>query len=1746
MTVYYYDLFTGTAGTLLTSHTADSGATWPIDDNHLYNYNSIQLDGNAAVFLEGTQPTLEIPSATQPSSQNFEVLFTFKRLSALSGSSSGVELLRQAPFTGSAEDYAFVYNEGSGFTFLHAGTPVGGYAAGPAVGTIWYLTVDVSTSGADTSFASYYSTTSGGTWTALTNYSVATPSDAVAAGLRFVGTSATTTTGHHIGRLVVQDPSSTTATLSGPTSGNLGSQSRAFTVTLDKAAGYGGITVTPASTGGSDTFQATLGGGNVSTITIAAGSTTGTFYLTPAGPSGNRSISITTSPALTYSGSPITYSAAAVPTAATLSGPTSGIVGVQTTAFTVTLNQPASTGGVTVTPASSNGSDTFQATQGGANVSTITIPAGSTSGTFSLTPGGTTGNRTISISAGSLSTPGSPLTYDALTTATTYAVTGASGGHQLVPVTWTITLTSGDFSGTITATPGGGTGQCQIYQTFPVAFSGNGTLSKTFTFTPIGADSVTLTFTNSGSLTNPSPETYVSTGIYLEDTFTGSTGTPIQNHSSNALPGIPSGSTWSIPTGGNIQLDGLAYGGTFFESSGTSTTLSSAKMPTALPYEVVFSITQYSAIDTIADVILYQHGSTVLTLQYRYNIGFTLNWNGSGVTGGNTYPDILHPGQGSNSVPFGTHVYLKCDLLSNLNVNVYWSTSLSGPWTLLFNPAPSLASGLTFPAQCGLQYSLSTHTSSTGVHIGAIIVQDIPPAQPTCSISNAYVTTGGQSVAFFFERGLTGSGGTAVIPTTMNYAPSFFRNGTSLDREVNAWITGYHSCAIVQFQPGTQINPGDVVTVSTPASWMSFGTTDSANQVTNLPIANHSGMSCFGTNTLVKTFKPGLNFSHLGSTDYTLYNVPKNWRYRLGMAVNSAVTRDGYPRHMAATTITQSFLNVSGTNFIDSTGYPGVPGFWAIGYDDNYVANGGSPTTLSIVSQDATQCTVQQITGNNNPGIGGIGQYYLFQVQLTAGSATANTPISLQWTNSAQTPYVSNLWIVGPGDFTVPGAGNTTWTFDRSQPYALSGQLLSRLANGAGSMRWIDATLGYANYCNMTEPWEEPQLTDFSWSCNRFQASPYPNIAYSQARPFSPSGSFIYQAFIAGQRGSTWTCSSGLSAAITDTISTSIMISSANTDPIFSGIIIQIDSEQMYVRALTNTITGALTVIRGFAGTAPATHLVNAPVTILSKRWAWTSLATIIGLNAQFVEFVTTAPHGLKGPVQFTLGGSFPLFTFTDGSAGQFSGVDAWPWVTGPSTFMVVQQGSLASFSSTISGGSVTNLTLTYGGFGYIASVSNIPIIITGGGGNGASAYAVTNSSGVVTGFTGLVGGSGYTSRPTVSIPFTNNAPTTLSAAQSLAGSTVSSWNPSASNGLPMEFIAMVTGSFPGTHLHVNIPLAATDAYVYDVAIKIVNNFPPGRRVYVELADEPWNWAFNEYGMSLWLSALSGVSNPYYYIVVRTGQIRTIFRNVFGSRANEIYAMVNIQWGGAPSWVSYTGTPTPSQIAAMGSLQLASYYDVPIDANAVAPYVNLDDSSATIAAWNSSTIQQMADLWVHDMYYNTQAWSSWTASQQAYIAQYNATPASPNYNGTAGTCFLYGYEAGFGAPPNGINNGATISHDIVYDPDWLIIEQDFYALLQASKFVNANLYSYDIYYDGTANWGLYHSPYQPYGIGDGSDGKANNRLCLATPGFTHTKAATTNQDQQNVSVRGQAFLDWMQPAQAKKRMLSVPYRFVNR
>ncbi len=110
----------------------------------------------------------------------------------------------------------------------------------------------------------------------------------------------------------------TTATLSGPTIGLIGVPSTNFTITLNSAAGTGGVSCPVTSSHSGDSVTSTP-------VVIAAGQTTGTFTVTPSphnlGDVGTRNITLgTTTPSLTIAGSPIAYLAQAYYPAAMMLG----------------------------------------------------------------------------------------------------------------------------------------------------------------------------------------------------------------------------------------------------------------------------------------------------------------------------------------------------------------------------------------------------------------------------------------------------------------------------------------------------------------------------------------------------------------------------------------------------------------------------------------------------------------------------------------------------------------------------------------------------------------------------------------------------------------------------------------------------------------------------------------------------------------------------------------------------------------------------------------------------------------------------------------------------------------------------------------------------------------------------------------------------------------------------------------------------------------------------------------------------------------------------------------------------------------------------------------------------------------------------------------------------------------------------------------------------------------------------------
>ncbi len=290
MTVYYYDLFTGSAGTLLTSTTTDSGASWPTDSTHKWGTGVLELDGSGGIFqsIANTGSTYNFPSSPMPSSLNFEALFWVNRMTSVASSKAGL-ILVSAPIHGSNPyQYVVEYTEGTGWFLWHWNTDawieLASSTSGPAIGSTWYMKATVSTSGGSTTFGLYYSTSSSGPFSLLFVYTMGTTTDPAAVGPWLIAgaAAATPSTGLHLGALYVQDLTApTTATLIGPPSGGglIGIPAQ-FQVVLDGPAGTGGCTITPASSASGDTFQAVEGGPNSTAVTIPQGEINTTFWLT--------------------------------------------------------------------------------------------------------------------------------------------------------------------------------------------------------------------------------------------------------------------------------------------------------------------------------------------------------------------------------------------------------------------------------------------------------------------------------------------------------------------------------------------------------------------------------------------------------------------------------------------------------------------------------------------------------------------------------------------------------------------------------------------------------------------------------------------------------------------------------------------------------------------------------------------------------------------------------------------------------------------------------------------------------------------------------------------------------------------------------------------------------------------------------------------------------------------------------------------------------------------------------------------------------------------------------------------------------------------------------------------------------------------------------------------------------------------------------------------------------------------------
>ncbi|QEH38647.1 hypothetical protein OJF2_72530 [Aquisphaera giovannonii] len=1018
--------------------------------------------------------------------------------------------------------------------------------------------------------------------------------------------------------------------------------------------------------------------------------------------------------------------------------------------------------------------------------------------------------------------------------------------------------------------------------------------------------------------------------------------------------------------------------------------------------------------------------------------------------------------------------------------------------------------------------STSDFTTRFGTWTGAYSPQLAYTPLITAVVSSATVLTSGTLVRFVFTD-VPGALTTFLAPLA---TPTISVNGADLGALIPVPLdTSANAAAIFRVPGGVRIAPGDVVTYSAPTGWA--GTLAGVpGAAVNAPMTNCSGRPSSGADTLAKTFRPGMNFPWSVTTT-TPFCAFANQAFRMGnMSSGSGTLAKDGTLALKATTAQLGVMNdFFQTGLPSSTIIQTNPeGYYAVAWDDlDPIAN---PTTLSLVS-GSPHSTLTEVASCRNTGVNGVGQVRVFQYAYTDSSRYG--AISVQFSCPTKSGKIGNMWVLPPWGFTfTPG---TPCTVDTSDPLKIDARLLARFPNGLGAVRCMDSTWSNAGSgWGESEPEDAPQLGPVLPAAGGFD-QPGPGI--TQGGPWDTTVSpYVYSATMGTPFQAT------LGAPIADTGSldangrlvSTITISDAATAPVIVGLVLRIDSEDMGVLAVSGT---QVTVRRGSRSTTPATHTAGVgtlgSVTVTGRIAA--SLANL-GARTFAAEFVTQSPHGLvTGAIyRFAPFSSWP--TFTDNQKGKAVTVgsnNGWcvPLVTGPSTFVIpVAYGA-------------------YDGQTYPASTATAAVAM-----NPAQCYLYTR------------------------LPAPGN--------------------------YPIEIVPKLADAL-NANAHVNVPSGANDDMVDALARRVRDAMTPGRIVYVEYVNEPWNVAIPMFpnlmqAMSRLLYAGSPVIDAAYY-VERSGQVWQRFKDRFNeggrNRGGEIRGIFNLQLGADASWLTYGLTK-----------------GVSADAVALAPYQDIWSNAAMYTAARGATDEELIDLYVNDIWYKTLSSTTKTQFTSASIAAYNAA------NGKS--AFLYGYEGGdqhlcatpnggtaikLATPPGATDTTLTIAanqgtialfpgdyimitadaagqlytysqptdewaqvtafdpvaltitvtrgmlgttaqahtgttyvrsmwvekqRDMIYHPNWAHATTDYHAFLQSVGFREKCHYAYSMpYVNGQSMWGVYHNAFQMPGKGDGSDGQANNRNYLATPGQPKTLAAGVVQDSMCVSPRGYAINQWM-------------------
>ena len=152
-----------------------------------------------------------------------------------------------------------------------------------------------------------------------------------------------------------------------------------------------------------------------------------------------------------------------------------------------------------------------------------------------------------------------------------------------------------------------------------------------------------------------------------------------------------------------------------------------------------------------------------------------------------------------------------------------------------------------------------------------------------------------------------------------------------------------------------------------------------------------------------------------------------------------------------------------------------------------------------------------------------------------------------------------------------------------------------------------------------------------------------------------------------------------------------------------------------------------------------------------------------------------------------------------------------------------------------------------------------------------------------------------------------------------------------------------------GAHPWFNLPHAASDKYVREMAWLLKEKLAPDGKFYIEYSNEVWNTQFPQYAHMVKSAARLGISNPDDYYVRRSVEIFRIFEEVFGDTSR----FVRVLGGQAVhTWRA-------------GKLLANPNISRSVDAYAIAPYFGHQaqlDTTGALNTKNTSTEEFMRRL----------------------------------------------------------------------------------------------------------------------------------------------------------------------------------------